>query len=174
MQVYWAESLFHEPEAHTKGNRSEIEGKYFTGYGEVFFPSGDIARDYESLHWRAGRYLEILVQTAAEPLVIEACGLVSTRFPLESEAAFSSSDASLEALMPLGIRALQASSHDSYMDGPMLRADDVARGRCAKYPHHLCAHARGPPGAQASAALRFLPVFHPASPRLAGRPATGW
>jgi hypothetical protein len=110
--------LFHEPEALTKRNRSEIEGKYFTGYGEVFLPSGAVARDFESLHWRAGRYLEIFVQTAAEPLVIETCGLVSTRFPLESEAAFSSSDPSLEALMPLGIRALQASSHDSYMDGP--------------------------------------------------------
>lgn len=50
--------------------------------------------------------------------MIEHCGLLATRYPLEPEATFSSSDASLAAIMRLGIRALQASSHDSYIDGP--------------------------------------------------------
>ncbi|MFA6288548.1 MAG: alpha-L-rhamnosidase C-terminal domain-containing protein [Opitutaceae bacterium] len=117
-QLFWAESLFHEPEAATKGHRDEIEGKYFVGYGDVFCPSGPVARDFDSLYWRAGRYLEIRVQTASEPMVIERCGLLATRYPLEPEAAFAASDPSLAALAPLGIRALQSSCHDSYMDGP--------------------------------------------------------
>ena len=117
-QMFWAESLFHEQEAKTKGNRDEIQGKYFVGYGDIFCPAGPVTRDYDSFYWRAGRYLEILVQTAAEPMLIEQCGLLSTRYPLEPEATFSASDSSLAAIMPLGIRALQSSSHDSYIDGP--------------------------------------------------------
>jgi hypothetical protein len=118
LQLFWAESLFNEPEAKTKGNRHEIEGKYFIGYGDAFCPSGPVARDYEVFYWRSGRYLELRVQTAATPLVIERIRLLTTRFPLEPEATFSSSDPSLEAIIPLGIRALQSSCHDSYMDGP--------------------------------------------------------
>jgi hypothetical protein len=117
-RMFWAESLFHEPKGGAKGNRNEIEGKYFIGYGDEFCPSGCVARDYDSFYWRAGRYLEILVRTEAEPMVIEQCGLLATRYPLEPEVVFSSSDPSLEALMPLGIRTLQSSCHDSFMDGP--------------------------------------------------------
>lgn len=117
-QIFWAESLFLDPEGQGKGNRDEIEGKFFIGYGDVFCPSGTVPRDYESLYWRSGRYLEILVQTAAEPMWIDQCGLLSTRYPLETEVTFSSSDPSLEAMIPLGLRALQSSCHDSYMDGP--------------------------------------------------------
>ncbi len=117
-QIFWAESLFNEPDAKTKGNRNKIEGKYFVGYGDVFRPAGAIARDYEPFYWRSGRYLEIRVQTDSTPMVIERCGLLTTRFPLEPEATFAASDPSLAAIMPLCIRALQSSCHDSYMDGP--------------------------------------------------------
>ncbi|MDF3056361.1 MAG: alpha-L-rhamnosidase [Rariglobus sp.] len=117
-QLFWAESLFREPDAKTKGSRHEIEGKYFVGYGDVFCPSGDVAHDYDSFYWRSGRYLEIRVQTASVPLVIERCGLLTTRYPLEAESTFAASDPSLAAIMPLGIRALQSSSHDAYIDGP--------------------------------------------------------
>lgn len=136
-QMYWAESLFHEPEAKTKGNRSEIEGKYFVGYGDAFCPSGSVARDYDSFYWRAGRYLEILVQTASEPMWIERCGLLSTRYPMEPEATFSASDSSLAAIMPLMIRTMQASSHDSFIDGPyyeqMLWAGDGVQTTLTSY-----------------------------------------
>lgn len=117
-QFFWAESLFNEPEAKTKGDRREIEGKFFVGYGDVFLPSGPVARDYDSFYWRSGRYLEIQVRTASTPLVIEHCGLLTTRYPLEPRSTFAASDSSLAAFMPLGIRALQSSSHDAYIDGP--------------------------------------------------------
>ena len=117
-QMFWAESLFLEADARTKGNRDEIEGKFFVGYGDVFCPSGSMARDYDALYWRSGRYLEISVETAAEPMWIEECGLLSTRYPLEPEFSFSCSDPTLESMIPLGIRALRSSCHDSYIDGP--------------------------------------------------------
>lgn len=118
VQVHWAESLFHQPHAKTKGNRNDIEGKYFIGGGDEFLPDGGVHRLFETLMWRAGRYLELRVRTGGEPLTIERLTLRETRYPLEMESFFEADDRRLSRLFPLAVRTLQASCHDSYIDGP--------------------------------------------------------
>lgn len=135
-RVFWAESLFLEPEGKNKGNRNDVEGKYFTGYGDTFYPDA-VSRSYESLYWRAGRYLEVRVETAEHPLRMEDFALLTTRYPLEPVSTFSCSDSRLNAIIPLGIRALQSSCHDSYMDGPyyeqMMWAGDGVQNTLTTY-----------------------------------------
>lgn len=119
IRVRWAESLYHETEGFgVKGNRGEIEGKTFIGVGDTFKPDGGKGRKFGTLWWQAGRYIEILVQTAEEPLTIESFRLRETRYPMEMESEFTSSDKRLEEVIPIGLRGLQMCSHETYLDCP--------------------------------------------------------
>ena len=125
VRVHWQEGLFEAPPSTQKGNRDVIEGKFFAtiwswqdGIGDSFYPAGGQNEFYETLWWQAGRYVEVLVETADEPLTISRFRILETRYPLEDRAKFSSSDPSLAKIIPLAVRALQECSHETYMDCP--------------------------------------------------------
>ena len=120
VRIHWAESLAHDYNLQVldKGNRNEIEGKHFTGFGDVFVPDGGDQRRFMPLWWNAGRYIEIYVQTGAQPLTLSSLIFHETRYPLEMEGQFSASEPQLNALTPLFIRALQATAHETYFDSP--------------------------------------------------------
>ncbi len=114
----WAESLFNEPQAKTKGNRNQIEGKYFLGVGDTFLPDGGKKRAFTTLWWQAGRYIQLHIQTADKPLTIERLRLTETRYPLEMESGFTCDDARLSSVIPIALRGLQMCAHEIYFDCP--------------------------------------------------------
>ena len=119
VRVSWAESLFIQPDALSaeKGNRDEIEGKYFGGIADEFLPDGS-RREYTPLWWQAGRYLEVTVETAKEPLTIHDFCLHETRYPIEMQSEFHCSDTRLNQTVPMLVRGVQACSRDSFFDTP--------------------------------------------------------
>ena len=118
VRVLWAEALFENVEECRKGNRDEIDGKYFNGVGDEFLPDGGDRRAFTTLWWEAGRFLEITVRTADEPLMLQAFSLIETGYPLKVESHFAASDPRLAAVIPIGVRALQMCVHETYMDCP--------------------------------------------------------
>lgn len=119
VRVYWAEALYVSKDSYgVKENRDEIEGKTFWGVGDTFKPDGGRNRKFEPLWWQAGRYIELVVHTAADPLTIESFKLRETRYPLEMESEFASSDPRLAGVIPIALRALQMCSHETYLDCP--------------------------------------------------------
>jgi hypothetical protein len=122
VRIEWAESLYEKiPEGWyfgDKGNRSEIDGKSFYGVGDTFLPDGGPSRRFDTLWWQAGRYIQLLVETADEPLTIERVALRETRYPLEMEGSLTSSDDRLNRTIPIMLRGLQMCSHETYMDCP--------------------------------------------------------
>ncbi len=122
IRLRWDESLFTEEVwwYWKKGNRAETENKYFCGVGDTFLPDGGQQRHFDTLWWQAGRFLELVVQTANEPITIERFALRETRYPLEMESSFTSSDERLNEITPLLLRGLQVCSHETYMDCPYL------------------------------------------------------
>lgn len=122
IRVLWAEGLFmgtnDRPRQNSKGNRDEIEGKFFLGIGDTFRPDGGRRRLFEPLWWRAGRYVELLIQTAAEALIIERWALCETRYPLSLESEVNCGDARINNLIPLAVRSLQMCCHETYIDCP--------------------------------------------------------
>jgi alpha-L-rhamnosidase len=119
VRLSWAESLFETPNSaeRKKGDRSQIEGKYFHGVGDTFWPDGGANREFETLWWEAGRYLELYVETAEEPVEVNLI-LRETRYPLEMSATFESSEPKLAATIPPLLRGLQMCAHETYMDCP--------------------------------------------------------
>ncbi len=125
VRVGWAESLYEDAlnawwdifHSH-KGNRDAVEGKYYCGEGDIFRPDGGARRVFENLWWKAGRYIEVLVATADEPLVIESLDFLETRYPLEPLATFHTDDPRFARIWPIMVRALQMCSHETFMDCP--------------------------------------------------------
>ncbi|MGE5223420.1 MAG: alpha-L-rhamnosidase C-terminal domain-containing protein [Omnitrophica WOR_2 bacterium] len=125
LRIHWQESLVNDLKSWDKGNRGEVEGKYFSamwwlndGVGDAYHLDGGAHRRLDSLWWQAGRYVELLVETGSHPLTIESLVFYETRYPLERESDFSSSDQRLEEVIPIGLRALQMCAHETYMDCP--------------------------------------------------------
>ena len=122
--IRWAESLFETLQADPgawsarKGNRDEIEGKYFIGVGDTFHHDGGTSRAYEPFWWEAGRYLEVIVTTNTTSLTIERLRLRETHYPYEFVGEFAVPSAELTELVPIARRALEMCSHETYMDCP--------------------------------------------------------
>lgn len=125
VRIHWQEALYTDPRRSEKGNRDEIEGKRFVnvwmlteGVGDTFKPDGGSNRLFETLWWQCGRYVEIVVETQEEPLTLERVTLRETRYPLEMESSFTSSERRLAEITPLMLRTLQMCAHETYMDCP--------------------------------------------------------
>ncbi len=116
----WAESLFVNESAQgfAKGKRDEVIGKYFYGPHDRFVLEGGTERAYDTLWWRSGRYVELIIKVADEPVEFERLVWRETRYPLENKAEFNSSDPRLAEAIPMMFRTLQMCSHETYMDCP--------------------------------------------------------
>ena len=115
----WAEALHLDPQGWDKGQRDGVEGRSFIALcRDHFLPDGGAQRHFETLWWRAGRYVLLLVETAGEALTVESILLEETRYPLEMESRFTCSDPRLGSVIPVALRSLQMCAHETYMDCP--------------------------------------------------------
>jgi hypothetical protein len=120
VRIAWAEALYGTPDGKgdSKAHRDRVDSLYFVGWGDRFLADGEAGRRFETYWWHAGRYLEIYVRAAGEPLTIDCLQIAETRYPLEMEGDFAAGDERLARLTPILVRALQECAHDTYMDCP--------------------------------------------------------
>ncbi len=112
----WAESLRGEDGA--KGNRNEWRGKKFNGFGDWFVCDGREGAVFTAPWMRCGRWCEILVETADEPLDIQDVFLEETRYPLEKEWSFECSDPSIGDVLAICRRGIEECTHEMLFDCP--------------------------------------------------------
>ncbi|MER7243399.1 alpha-L-rhamnosidase C-terminal domain-containing protein [Kribbella sp. NPDC000426] len=124
VRVHWQESLYEQEPQVGKGHRDVVEGKLFgrpgleeDGLGDLFIAGGGRER-HSTLWWQSGRYVEVLVTTAAEPLTITGLRFAETHYPYEDRSGFTASDPRLAQVGVLAFRTLQACSHETTMDCP--------------------------------------------------------
>ncbi len=123
IKMQWAESLYQYPGSENndaKGNREQIEGKYFRGChdsGDQFFPAaGEMT--FFTPWWRAGRFFELFISTAGEELILRKITLFDCRYPLEAESTHHTDNEQLNRILDLCFRTLQMCCHDTFMDCP--------------------------------------------------------
>ncbi|WP_321471751.1 alpha-L-rhamnosidase C-terminal domain-containing protein [uncultured Paludibaculum sp.] len=118
IHVRYAEALFQRlrPRA-TKGNRDEVEGKEFRGYGDVYTADGQ-HRVYRPLYWRTWRYMQLTVETKAQPLVIEDVRGVFTSYPFAVKAKLDTGVPFHQKMLDIGWRTARLCAHETYMDCP--------------------------------------------------------
>ncbi|MBI4927052.1 MAG: alpha-L-rhamnosidase, partial [Anaerolineae bacterium] len=120
IRLSWEESGRAAPDPWNthKGHRDELAGKYLTGLADEYLPDGSAQARFAPLWWQAGRYLELLVATAGEPLTLHALALEETRYPLEMESDFQPADTRLRETLPLLVRGLQTNANEIIVDTP--------------------------------------------------------
>ena len=118
VRLFWAESLYNTEKHADKGNRDEVEGKFFHGMGDELIANGDASYVFSPFWWTSGRYLEVSVETADAPLSVDALSLEETHYPIRWDFAFECDDARWQDVLPRTKRVLEMCSHESYMDCP--------------------------------------------------------
>lgn len=120
--ISWAEALYannqDDDRNSIKGNRDDIDCKYFCGVGDIFKLDGGKRRRYENLWWQAGRYVEIKIVNGAEELTVNEIIFNETRYPFEPDSSIRTSENKLNQALPMMIRTLQMCIHETYMDCP--------------------------------------------------------
>lgn len=119
----YAESLFTDEgktEAATvhKGNRDQVEGKIFKGYKDEWTLDGGQHRSIVPLFWRTFRYLQMVVETKDEPLILEDMYGIYTGYPFEMQAKFDGDLDEYNHILEVGWRSARLCAHDTYMDTP--------------------------------------------------------
>lgn len=175
IRVGYEESLYEQRTGWDKGNRGEIEGKCFRGRYDLFHPDGRTRRTFDTLWWRACRYLEVEIRAGRAPVTLHDFRLRETRYPLEYEGMLEASDERLAAAMPMMFRTLQVCSHgtyccSAYMENLMYVGDTVLQclatyvashdARLARKAIHLFDLTRNPAGmTQSRAPCRYPQVI---------------
>lgn len=116
IRLTYAEALFDCD--GRKGNRNEIDGKEIRGQQDLFRPDGGAHRRFRPLWWRTYRYLQLDVETQAEPLVLHDVRGIFTAYPFEERASFAASDTTLPVIWKTGWRTARLCAGETYFDCP--------------------------------------------------------
>jgi alpha-L-rhamnosidase len=101
-----------------KGHRDVIADKRMLGYSDELLPDGGSGRVFHPLWWRTWRYLQIDVETAAEPLVLESLKAHATGYPFSLGARVESGDSTLDRIFAVGWHTARLCAHETYLDCP--------------------------------------------------------
>ncbi|PWK26906.1 alpha-L-rhamnosidase-like protein [Arcicella aurantiaca] len=117
IQLMYAEALIDDK--RQKGNRNEISGRKMIGNADIFRPDGAIKRTFKTLWFRTFRYIELEIETKADPLTINSFYGLKTGYPFEEKASFSSKDdQSLSNIWKVGWQTARLCGGENYFDCP--------------------------------------------------------
>jgi len=114
----YTEALFQQTKPRRmKGNRNEVAGKEFTGYGDTFVADGQ-HRIFRPLFWRTYRYLRMEIETRSEQLVIADVRATATGYPFQAKARIETGEPVHRKILDTGWRTARLCAHETYMDCP--------------------------------------------------------
>lgn len=100
-----------------KGNRNEIENKYWLGRKDSLIADGG-AHTFETMTYRTFRYVRLTIKTEAEDLTLYDFKSVFTGFPFQAKASLKTNNPLIPQLLEIGFRTARLCAMESYMDCP--------------------------------------------------------
>lgn len=125
--IGYAETLYEIPtdpgqkDHPKKGNRNDIEGKFFKGVTDSILPDGSLHQDFTTLNYRTYRYVQLRIYTGDQPLIIQDIYGTFTGYPFKWNARFKTSDANgqlIQKILKTGWRTARLDAMETYMDCP--------------------------------------------------------
>lgn len=101
-----------------KGNRDEVEGKFFTGMTDSILSDGSREQAYTSMFWRTYRYVQLRIHTKSEALTIDDVYGTFTGYPFEMNARFNTDNPDIQKILEIGWRTARLDAMETYMDCP--------------------------------------------------------
>ncbi|MDB4892264.1 MAG: alpha-L-rhamnosidase [Gemmatimonadetes bacterium] len=101
-----------------KANRNDIAGRVITGISDRFLPGGGERHRFQTLYWRSGRYVNVDVETGAEPLRIHDLHGIFTAYPFVERGRFASDLPWLADMWKMNWNGARIGAFETYMDTP--------------------------------------------------------
>ena len=101
-----------------KGDRNDVDDRTAQGLKDSFLPDGGADRSFHPLWWRTWRYLDLDIQTAAQPLRLDSLTASFSAYPFKERATFQSPDQQLAKIWEISWRTARLDAHETYMDTP--------------------------------------------------------
>lgn len=101
-----------------KGNRNDVDGKIFSGRMDSLVSDGSNRQSYTNLNFRTFRYIQLLVQTKNEPLIIDDIFGTFTGYPFEQPSEFITDNAEINKILEIGWRTARLNAWETYTDCP--------------------------------------------------------
>ncbi|MGN0846861.1 MAG: alpha-L-rhamnosidase C-terminal domain-containing protein [Kiritimatiellia bacterium] len=115
----WAESLRTGRANGRKGNRDAFDGKNMAQQlRDTFRCDGRAHAVFTAPWWRCGRWCELRVRTAGEPLTVKGLAIGETRYPLAADGAFDCDDPTMRPIAKICRRAMEMCMHEMLFDCP--------------------------------------------------------
>ncbi|MEI6049721.1 MAG: alpha-L-rhamnosidase C-terminal domain-containing protein [Bacteroidota bacterium] len=120
IRLQYAEALYDKGgDQNSKGNRNEIENKIFKGYEDIIASDGGKNRIYNTLWWRTYRYINLIVETKDDPLIINDLYGIYTGYPFRMQSVFEAKDhPELNKILEVGWRSARLCAQETYTDCP--------------------------------------------------------
>ena len=116
IRIGYAEALF--TKYPSKGNRNETDGKFFIGKEDHLISNGGEEQSFTALDFRTYRYIQLIIQTKEEPLVVQDIFGNFTGYPFVKTAVFSSENPLYNQILDIGWRTARLCAWETYMDCP--------------------------------------------------------
>ncbi len=116
IRIGYAEALF--TKYPSKGNRNETDGKFFIGKEDHLISNGGEEQRFTALDFRTYRYIQLIIQTKEEPLVVQDIFGNFTGYPFVKTAVFSSENPLYNQILDIGWRTARLCAWETYMDCP--------------------------------------------------------
>ena len=104
--------------AGRKGNRNDVAGRIIRGIHDRFLPDGGEHRSFQTLYWRSGRYVNVDIETGAEPLRIHDLHGIFTAYPFVERGRFTSDLPWLADMWKMNWNGARIGAFETYMDTP--------------------------------------------------------
>lgn len=114
--ITYSEALFDAK--GRKGNRNDIEGRSIRGLRDRIRFDGGRNRRFQSLWLRTFRYVQLDIETAAEPLEIVDAHSIFTAYPFENRAAFAGDQPWIAPIWDLNWRGFRVGAYETFWDTP--------------------------------------------------------
>jgi len=118
IKISYAEALYVDQSGYKKGNRNEIDGKYFAGMCDIYMQDGGSLRKYLPLWIRTYRYIKLEIDNPSEELLINDLYNEFTAYPFVEKAKFICDDPSLMQVWKTAWRTARLCALETYFDCP--------------------------------------------------------
>lgn len=120
ISLKYAETLYTEFTKYggRKGNRNDVEGKIFSGRADSILSNGEEGQSFTTLNFRTFRYVQLLVHTKDQPLVINDIYGMFTGYPFKVNAVFNSNSNEIKQILDIGWRTARLNAWETYTDCP--------------------------------------------------------
>ena len=116
IKLTYAESLFDS--TGNKGNRNDIENKKIVGNSDVIICDGGNNRIFQTLWWRAFRYIELEIETKDEPLILTDFYSIFTAYPFDQKASFTCDNSIFNDIWNVGWHTQRLCANETFFDCP--------------------------------------------------------